>query len=341
MLFDQILRKYFIFLKEAEGLSVKTIDSKTLSLDIFHKLYRGDLKKISPNRMIKLKQDIRQYSSNGKILSLKRVRRTLGDITKFLLWLSQQTGYKSKINTDIISYLSLSNEELAKTYISDRRDFPLVEQVVLMCKQLPNETLLDMRDTAIIAFLMCFGIRNETLRTLKLGCIDRISLELKQSPLDDVKTKNTKENHTFCFRFDDYLVSLIRNWVNTLYTHGFSQSDPLFPRSRFSGNIDGTFAKRIDLEKDFMRSSGTLNRILRQRTEENGFRYYSAHCFRHSCAYHALLCVENAHQLKAVSQQFSHNTVALLLTTYGNLSMHQQRETIQNMHFNYANKFQL
>lgn len=86
-------------------------------------------------------------------------------------------------------------------------------------------------------------------------------------------------------------------------------------------------------------SPSTLNQILKARAEQAGMRYYSAHCYRHSCAYHALLCVENAVQLKAVSQQFGHKTMALLLTTYGNLSPFQQRDVIFKMNFNYANNF--
>ena len=57
---------------------------------------------------------------------------------------------------------------------------------------------------------MSYGLRNSALRSLKLGSVDRISLELKQSPLDDVKTKFTKEIHTFYFRFDLKLEEYIK-----------------------------------------------------------------------------------------------------------------------------------
>ncbi len=336
---DKLLKKYIVFLEEAEGLSEKTIDSKLGSLDIFLRLYKGDLKKLSPQKLIKLKTDLRDFEPQGKAINLKRVRRILNDVSKFLTWLSFQPGFKSKIQHDMISYLSLSKEEKALTMISAIREFPLLEQVVQWCEMIKIVNIIDLRDIAIIAFSMCFSLRNAATRSMLLGSIDRISLELKQSPLDGVKTKLTKEIHTFCFRFHPRLVYYIKDWIDTLYKLGYSQSDPLFPKSKLKLDANGNFAERTEIEPDFMKSSSTLNNMLKRRAEQCGVRYYSSHCLKHSCAYHALRCVEDAHQLKAVSQQFGHKTIALVLTTYGNLSIHQQREAIESMNFENKNKF--
>jgi len=338
-MFELLFRRYTIYLIEAKGLLEKTIDSILFSLDLLQQLYKGDLKKLSPKKLIKLKNELREYEVNGKKLSLKRIRKILNDISKFLTWLSFQPGFKSRIQQDLISYLSLSNEEMAKTYISKTRDFPILDYVVQLCEMIVIDTIIDLRDRAIIAFLLCYGLRNAALRSLILGSIDRISLELKQSPLDGVKTKFTKEIHTFCFRFHPVLVGYIQEWVDTLYQMGYSQSDSLFPLSELKVDENGGFLKRTDIGKDFMMSSTTLNKILKKRADQFNLTYYSAHCYRHSSAYHALRCVQDAHQLKAVSQQFSHKTVALILTTYGNLSIHQQREAIESMNFEFKNKF--
>ncbi len=339
-MFEKILRKYSIYLTEALGLAETTIDSKLHSLNLFWNLYKSDLKKISPKKLIKLKSDIKTYQTKGKLLSIKIIRRILGDISQFLTWLSLQPGYKSRIQQDTISYLSLSNKQIAESMISKRRDFPFLEFVVNFCKKIEINNIIDQRDRAIIAFLMCFGVRNAALRSLQLGSIDPVSLELNQSPLDGVNTKFTKEINTCCFRFHPDLVQYIHDWIKTLYTIGFSNSDPLFPRTKFEQS-NGSFKKRTKIEAKFIKSSTTLNKMIKQRSEQCGVRVYSAHCFRHSCANNALKSVQNAHEFKAVSQQFGHKTIGLLLTTYGNLQPHQQREVIENMTFDGKNKFNL
>jgi len=330
-MYELLIRRYTDFMEEAEGWGTKTVDSKLYSLDIILLQYKGDLKKLSPKKLIKLKNELREYEVNGKKLSLKRIRRILNDISKFLTWLSFQPGYKSRIQPDLISYLSLNNEEMAMTYISKIREFPILENVLRQCELITINN--------IFAFLICYGVRNEALRSLRLGSIDRISLELHQSPLDGVRTKFTKKIDTFCFRFHPKLVGYIQEWVETLYKLGYSQSDPLFPLSKLRVSNNGGFDKRTDIVKDFMKSASTLNKILKDRADQYGVRYFSSHCFRHSCAYHALRCVEDAHQLKAVSQQFGHKTIALVLTTYGNLSIYQQRDAIESMNFESKNKF--
>jgi len=186
---------------------------------------------------------------------------------------------------------------------------------------------------AIIAFLACYGLRSSALRSLTFGCIDPVTLEIHQNPLEGVMTKYLKDIHTFCFRFHPKLVGYIKDWITICEELGCSRTDPLFPRLAVCRDENGVFGKAKTLTREFMLSKGTLNRILKDYADKADMKYFSAHQYRHCSCYYALRAARNALELKAVATQFGHKSINLVLATYGNLSYTQVKEVIGQMDF--------
>ena len=338
-MWDNLIKEFEIYLTDAKGQTEKTIDSKMFDLDLLMGLYPKDLRTLTIPKVRAMKKEIRKMEIKN-LKSLLRIHRFYINVRQFLEWLSDQPGYTdiTEFDSRVISYFNLSNEDATIAKESPLRDFPEIDQVLELCLSISDDTMIGRRDIVIMAILFCYGIRNESIRTLKLGDIDTFSLSINQSPKKGVRTKGSKHIYTCFFKFDPYFETIIRDWIRELKDAGFKNNDPLIPNSKLERFRD-RFNPRKNVEKKFIKSKGVINNILRQRAEEAGVTYYSAHCFRHSSAFHALKCVRDGVELKAVTQQYGHKTILLILTTYGNLSLSHQKETISKMNMNFENVF--
>jgi len=329
---NKLLMQYQVFSMEADGISVKTLESRMYSLDIFLS-HSPDLKKLSPEKAKSFKVFLKDTKNKGRMFSMKRQRRILANVRNFLLWLSLQTGYRRAIPRDLISYFSLSNRDNKLANIRARRDFPSLDHVIRLVNAVSSETVISRMYQALIAVLTLYGIRNSAIRTVTLGNVDPYTLEIHQSPLTGVQTKFTEDIHTFIMPFDSSLVDIVKNWLKECNEMGFGRLDPLFPKLSIKRDKAGVIQKPTELTKEFIRSKHTLNQILKQCANEAELPYYSAHQFRHLCVFCALRAARNAQELKAICTQFGHKTINLVMSTYGNMSYSQQREIIAGMKF--------
>lgn len=333
---NDILYKYQNYSLHNDGISQKTLSERLRSLGTFLD-YQRDLRKLTLQKAIKFKDYLRDIEVEGKTLSLKRRKRILMHVQKFLLWLRLQKGYKLLIPQDLIGYYSLNNRELALAAISPRRDYPDLDYTLRLCRSIGGKTEIDRMHRAIVAILTLYGIRNSALRSLRLGAIDPYDLSIHQSPLEDVLTKNSTEINTFCMRINDELFNYFRDWVNECRSQGFSLHDPVFPRCETNFGEGNVIIHSVNLSRKFMRSKETLCRILRFRSKEACLRYYSPHQFRHCCVHYSLRSATNVLELKAVSQQFGHKDIIHVIRTYSILSVQQQKEIISKMRFDNPN----
>jgi hypothetical protein len=132
---DLLLSRFQTYSREADGVEDKTLDERLSAVE--HLVAHSDnLKKLSPAKAKSFKSYLKEITVNGKKLSLKRQRRILGYVREFLTWLSLQPAYKTSIPIDLISYYSLSNKENRLANISKRRDFPTLNQVLILCERI-------------------------------------------------------------------------------------------------------------------------------------------------------------------------------------------------------------
>ncbi|MEW5923672.1 MAG: tyrosine-type recombinase/integrase, partial [Candidatus Zixiibacteriota bacterium] len=88
-----------------------------------------------------------------------------------------------------------------------------------------------------------------------------------------------------------------------------------------------------DIEPFFWKGTNSVRKILKSRAAEAGVKYYHPHSFRHSAAYLALKYCRNGEELKAISQNFSHEHLRTTMMSYGNLDDRHVGEVIREMNF--------
>lgn len=272
---ERIKRKFFRRLKEADGLAKSTINNieKTILLyeDFTHK---AEFTTFNPNKAIEFKKWLSEREYRGKPISLTTRHTYLRYLRKFLLWLSGQPGYKSKITTDSVAYLKLSSKEERIATQSVFRDYPSLVYVINLTDSIKINSEIDLRDRALISFTLLSGMRDQAIVTLPLGCFDEVNLTISQNPRQGVKTKFSKYIPSALLRFNDELLNYIIEWVRNLKDKGFSSQDALFPRSKSKHQKDGlSFETASEVEPEFWKGTGRIREIFKRRAQDADLPY--------------------------------------------------------------------
>ena len=335
---EQIKRKYFRWLKEAQGFSASSIDVIEKSIwdyEAFSK--EEDYALFDKKRAIGFKKWLSEKKNNDKLLELSTQHTRLTKLIKFFKWLADQSGYKSKISVYDIAYLKMDKKS-ARIAIApkvDSLDYPSIEQVIHVCSSINPKSEIDMRDKALIAFTLLSGMRDEAILTLPLGCFNPDKLLVSQDPSKGVKTKFSKSITTFLFEFDDELLKVILYWYNYLLNEKkFDLKDPFFPRTKVEQTSDTNYAFQVKgVEPYYWNEAQSMRDIFKLRCENAGIDYYSPHKFRHTSIRYAMDKCKNVEQMKAVSQNVGHEKLATTLVTYGRLASEEVGRTIKKINF--------
>ncbi|MFH1373382.1 MAG: site-specific integrase [bacterium] len=332
---EKIKRKYFRWLREANGLSELTVCAVEKAIWLYEDFTNhGDFAGFNQSKAVRLKKWLLSRTYRGKPVSITTVYHYLRHLKRFFVWLSGQPGYKSRISLDSVSYLSLEKKKVREATAPKRVKYPSLEYVRNLADSIDVRNEIDQRDRALIAFLLLSGMRDKAVSTLPIGCFDTQTLEIQQDPVAGVDTKFGKSFISVLFRFDDKLVEYVINWVKYLTeTKLFASTDPLFPRSRVE-QVEGglTFISR-QVEGVYWKGAGSIRQILKVRSAKAGLNYYHPHSYRHTAVSLAMRYCRNAEEIKAVSQNFGHDYIGTTMVTYGTLDDFRVEEIIRGMDF--------
>lgn len=339
---EKIKRTYLRWLRESQGYSESTISSFEGAIwhyDDFTK--NEDYKSFSHNKAVAFKKNLQERSFRGKPISITTVYHHLRHLQDFFRWLSDQPGYKSKINRDSISYLTLEKKKVREAITPKLVNFPSLDYVRKLVDSIPEHNEVDRRDKALIAFLLLSGMRDKAVSTLPLACFDRQTLEIIQDPQKGVDTKFGKLIQSYLFSFDDNLVRCVTAWAEYLEKEKqFGPADPLFPRNKITQTEGGLSFISTQVEPFFWKTSESIRRIIKDRCRKSGLDYYHPHSFRHAAVYLAFKNCRTAEELKAVSQNFGHSHVGTTMMSYGNLDTFRVSEIIRSMDYSSRTKAQ-
>lgn len=117
---QKVKRRFFTWLKEAEGLcdsTINGIDKAILLYEDFTK--QAGFTGFKPEKAIEFKKWLAKRKFRGKQISVTTLHSYLRYLRRFFSWLSWQPGYKSKITPDVVSYLRISEKEerIATQYV--------------------------------------------------------------------------------------------------------------------------------------------------------------------------------------------------------------------------------
>ncbi len=333
---ESIKRKYFKRLKEANGYADSTIDIIEKSILLFEDYTNNeDYSKFNQKRAIGIKTWLQSRTYKNTPISITTVYHYLRHLKDFFVWLSGQVGYKSKIDLDTISYLSLDKKQVRQATSSKSVKFPSLDYVKRLTDSIDIKTEIDQRDRALIAFLLLSGMRVKAICTLPMSCFNRKTLEIDQDPKLGVKTKFGKHIHSKLLKIDEILLEYIINWSIYLEKEKlFSSIDPLFPRSKSQMSENSYCFESSEVEPCFWKSTNSISKMLKNRSEKSGLEYYNPHSFRHSFLNIAFKACRNGEQLKAISQLVGHENLKTTMMSYGTLDQHRISEVVDDLDFN-------
>jgi integrase len=128
---------------------------------------------------------------------------------------------------------------------------------------MPDGTVLERRDRALISFLFLTGSRETAAISLSLGHID-LEHGVVQFDGRHVDTKFGKSFTTAFFPIGGSAERIVRDWVRELREdHLFSATDPLFPKTLVGVGQDRRFAA-LGIDRAPWSSSSSAARIFKE-----------------------------------------------------------------------------
>ena len=331
---ERIKRAYFVYLREAKGMSETSIDQIAKALDRFEVYtHHRDFKSFHIEQAKAFKQRLseQQGERSKEPLSKATIYSTLAALKAFFVWLAGQPGYKSRISYADAEYFNLNLKDARVAKSGREPKVPTLEQIRHVLRLAPSGTDLEKRDRAVVAFAILTGARDGAIASLKLKHID-LGQKLVEQDAREVRTKFSKSFPTFFFPVGDEIEAMVADWIKFLVAEKlFGFDDPLFPATRIAVGENGLF-RSDGLDRRPWSNAGPIRAIFKQAFERAGLPYFHPHSFRKTLArLGQKTCGGSIEAMKAWSQNLGHEELMTTFASYGALSRSQQAEIMASM----------
>ena len=329
---ERLKRQFLEYRKYAKRLSDKSLDREIAALEWFDVWNR---RRDFAQFHIEWAMGFRDHldcatGKNGQPLAKSTLRAMLATMREFILWLSQQNGFRSRIRAADADYFSLSRRDEAEARAAPQRPAPSIKQAKAALALMPKETPLQMRDRAVFALLCLTGIRVAALVTLKIKHVNLQEKSVTQNPRE-VATKFGKVIDTFFAK--DFLEAetALADWMNYLDAVAlYGPDDPLFPATAITAQADRGFAA-TGIQRKHWKTTEPVRKIVRLAFAALDLPNYGPHAFRHMLARHAAKTCESVAELVATAQNLGHTDVLTTLRSYGQITREDQRRLITGL----------
>ncbi len=327
---ERIKREYVRYLRDARGYRDSTIDAELAAIARFEAFTKWRDFASFKNR---------QASAFKEQLALDRNERTreriaettqlhmLSALRKFFLWLSDQDGYRTRIQRSDADYFNLGRRQTAIARTLRTVEGPSIAQVRHVVETMPATTDIEMRDRAIIAFALLTGARDNAIASLRLKHLDIGGQRIHQDARL-VRTKASKTIETWFFPVGEPFSTIVAEWVSHLRERLlWGLDDPLFPKTRLVTGATGGFQAH-GLERACWANAAAIRKIFKREFERCGLPYFNPHSLRKTLARLGQECCQTPESFKAWSQNLGHENVLTTFTSYGQIDRLRQREII-------------
>ena len=330
---ERIKRQYFIFLKEARRQNEATVDAVAMAISRFESYtkYR-DFKAFHFEQAVGFKNHLAQQTNQqtGKKLSKATLNSTLRQLKAFFQWLAMQSGYKSRLNYTDMEYFNLSEKEVRIATARRKTAVPTLEQVKHVIETMPNDSDIERRNCALIAFTLLTGARDSAIASMKLKHVDLMANSVFQDARE-VKTKFSKTFTTYFFPVGDDIQQIVVDWVRYLKEELlWGNDDPLFPKTNVITGEDRIF-KASGLKKEHWSTASPIRTIFRAAFESADLPYFNPHSFRNMLAVFGEKTCQTPEEFKSWSQNLGHEGVMTTFFSYGEVQQHRQGEIFQQL----------
>jgi integrase len=330
---ERIKREYFTWLREARQQSEASVDAVAAALARFeaHNRYR-DFKTFHHQQAVAFKRHLAAQDSQatGEKLSKATQYATLLNLKRFFQWLAGRPGYKSGVQYADADYFSLPAKESRVATARRERPVPTPEQVRHVISRMPAGSDIEMRNRALVAFILLTGARDSAVASFKLKHIDLATDRVHQDARE-VKTKFSKTFTTFFFPVGADIRQIVADWVTYLRVEKlWGSDDPLFPKTKVAVGGNGQFAQ-MGLERAHWSDATPIRLIFREAFAAAGLQYFNPHSLRSTLVGIGEKVCQTPEAFKAWSQNLGHDGVLTTFYSYGSVAPHRQGEIIRSL----------
>lgn len=330
---ERIKRRYFTYLKEAQGYSEASLDTVAKAIHRFEHYTRfRDFRKFHIEQAVGFKRHLaaRKGAATGKPLSKATLSGTLGALRKFFHWLAGEPGFRSRLSYADADYFKLGEKEQRIARARRDRPVPTIDQIFHVIGMMPTETAIERRDRALIAFTLLTGARDRAIVTFKLKHID-LQQGCVHQDARDVATKFSKTFTTWFFPIGGEVREIVTEWIAYLQAElHWGPDDPLFPATRIATGDDRRF-QPAGLQRRHWTGTSAVRRIFKTAFAQAGLPYFNPHSFRNTLAVLGEKRCRTPEQFKAWSQNLGHEKVMTTFTSYGKVAPTRQAEIIRGL----------
>mgnify|MGYP000014681575 CR=1 FL=1 len=329
----RILYEYNKYLVDAKRQDQSTVDGAMKSIDRFEE-YTGylDFNKFRAKHAIGFKKDLLAQKSTvtGEVLSKATVLTATRHLKMFFHFLVTQKGYRAKINYSDIEYFNLSEKDTRIANTKRKRNVAKIEQVIQTLEAMPSSTEIEMRERALIAFIILTGARDSAVASAKIKHID-IEEQSFYQDARDVNTKYSKTFTTYFFPVGELPTKILTDWIGYLINElGYKQNDPLFPKTKLAHNKNQQF-EAVGLLKEHWSNATPIRKVFKQAFEAVGLPYFNPHSFRNTLVRLGENLCLTPEEFKAWSQNLGHESVLTSFYSYGNVPDYKQAELLRKL----------
>ncbi|PWE31367.1 integrase [Maritimibacter sp. 55A14] len=322
--------RYLDYLKQARGRDEKTLDKIAAALSEFEQaIGHKDFKQFNRGWGERFKMHLSKARNRrtGKPLSPATVDAALAHVKGFVLWLADQSGFKSRVTYSDAEYFNNSRKGSRVAHAARPVPYPSMEQAFHAFQAMPQGNKFERRDKALFAFFMLTGARVGAVSTLLLKHVNLFDGHIYQDPRD-VATKNAKPIDTWLLPVDPTYRECFEQWVTYLReVELFGDTDAVFPKIEI-GCVDGSFV-RVGFAREGYANGGKLNAIIRVAFARVQLREFTPHAFRKTLARYGDSICRSREQFKAWSLNLGHEHMATTIDSYIPVSRERQGELIK------------
>lgn len=321
---ERIKHRYFEYLKQADGKSEQTIRQVEKALLRFEESTRfSNFKSFDQKQATTFKAALAKQD-----LALATILATLNNLKRFLSWLALQPGYKRSIVFTDIDYLNMPDTDKRAAMSPTDKKFPTLRMIEKVVDLMVDETPVQKRDRALLAFIAITGIRDGALVSLQLKHFDIDRRLVLQNPLE-VRTKFGKRIDTFLFPLNKDFEQIVLDWVQYLkHDLLFADHDPLFPKTNLGHDKNNCFIVK-GLLREHWADAAPVRAIFKTAFKAADLTSYGPHSLRNMIVSEMYARKLSVVECKAWSQNLGHEGALTTLTSYGKLSLQEQGELVR------------
>jgi integrase len=330
---ERTKRRYFAYMKEARRYSEASLDMVAKAIHRFetHSKFR-DFKSFHIEQAVAFKRHLSEQRGerSGDRLSKATIHSTLTALRNFFFWLAGQPGFRSRLSYSDAEYFNASEKDVRASKATSPARVPTLEQVLKVLDSVPGGTEIEMRDRAIIAFILLTGARDGAVASLKIKHVD-LRRDCVVQDAREVATKFSKSFTTFFFPVGERPRMILDEWVAYL-THQklWGLDDPLFPATKVAVGA-GQHFEATGLDRRHWSDATPIRSVFKRSFEHAGLPYFNPHSFRKTLVTLGQRICRTPEEIKAWSQNLGHEQVMTTFNSYGSVAEDRQAEILRGL----------